>query len=122
MAESPDTVALLQARLAASRQRLTQDVGALADAVDVPSRVRREITSHPWKWALLAVAGGLVAARLAPLAIGLARSAASRKLLRSALAAAAPVAMRAGLNALAQRQVDFSPPPPGAVPPPSPHA
>ena len=59
-------------RLEQSRRQLGRDVGALAQSVDVPSRLRKSIAQHPLKLAAGATLAGLAGASLLrrPRAIG----------------------------------------------------
>lgn len=108
MAASPESINTLRRRLAESRAHLSHTTAGLGAALDVPARVRHTVAAHPWKWALLAVAGGVVAARALPLAAGLVRTAGSRRLVGTLLTTLGPVALRAGLNALATHRPDLA--------------
>jgi Protein of unknown function (DUF3618) len=124
MAASPESIADLQRQLAETRAHLTRTTSDLGASLDVPARVRQKVAAHPWKWALLAVAGGVVAAKTLPLALSLVRTAGSRRLVGTLLTAVGPVALRAGLNALATHRPDLAaflhrqPDPPPAEDPP----
>ena len=108
MAQSPESIESLRRQLAESRQQLARTSSGLTASLDVPARVRQTVTAHPVKWALLAVAGGLVAARLLPLATSVLRTAANRRLVGTLLATVGPVALRAGMNALASHRPDLA--------------
>jgi len=102
-----ESIARLRSQLAASRAQLSEAGSGLGESFDVPRRVRREVASHPLKWALVAVAGGVVAARVLPLALGLVRTAASRRLVGTLISTVGPLAWRAGVNALVARRPDL---------------
>ncbi|MFN0126503.1 MAG: hypothetical protein ACKV19_07460 [Verrucomicrobiales bacterium] len=108
MAEPPQSIADLQQQLAASRAEVRRATADLSTALDVPARVSRtlkqKVTAHPIAWALLAVAGGFVVVRTLPLAVGLLRAAGSRRLISTLMTTVGPIALRAGLNALAARE------------------
>lgn len=108
MAEPPESIADLQQQLAASRAEVRRATAELGTALNVPARVSRtlkqKITAHPLAWALLAVAGGFVVVRTLPLAVGLLRAAGSRRLIGTLVSTVGPVALRAGLSALAARE------------------
>jgi hypothetical protein len=108
MAASPETIDALRRQLAESRAQLAQSANDLTAAVDVPARVRQKVVAHPWTWALLAVAGGVVVAKTLPLAVSLVRTAGSRRLAGTLLTTLGPVALRAGLNALATHRPDLA--------------
>lgn len=108
MAASPETIAELRRQLAANRNHLTRTTAGLSASLDVPARVRRKVAAHPWTWALLAVVGGVVAAKAVPLALSLVRTAGSRRLAGTLLTTLGPVALRAGLNALASHRPDLA--------------
>jgi hypothetical protein len=99
---------MLRRQLAESRRHLARTSSGLGASLDVPARVRQTVAAHPVKWALLAVAGGVVAARLLPLATSVMRTAANRRLVGTLLATVGPVALRAGLNALATHRPDLA--------------
>jgi len=84
--------------------------------------VRQKVAAHPVKWAVLALAGGVVAARVLPLAMGLVRTAGSRRLVGTLFATVGPLALRAGVNALAARRPDLVESFLGSAPPPPPPA
>jgi hypothetical protein len=112
MASTPTAITELRRQLSASRAHLAQTSSGISESIgaslDVPARVRRHVVAHPVKWAVLALAGGVVAARLLPPVLGLVRSAASRRLVGTLLTTVAPVALRAGVNALASRRPDLA--------------
>ena len=108
MAASPETIAELRRQLADNRTDLTRTTSGLSASLDVPNRVRQKVAAHPWKWALLAVAGGVVVAKALPLALSLVRTAGSRRLAGTLLTTLGPVALRAGLNALATHRPDLA--------------
>lgn len=117
MAHSESDIPLLRARLAASRARLQEETHEAAESLDIPSRVRREVAAHPFKWAAAALLGGAVAARVvAPLAMKLVGRSSSQKLTRTLLTTLAPVAVRLGAQALSTKFPGLisavSPPPP----------
>jgi hypothetical protein len=112
MADSETEVALLRARLRNSRERLTDGVESVGEALDLPARVRQMIAADPWKWTAIALAGGLIAAHLLPVAFGITRKVAGRRLLRTLIGIAAPLAARAGLAALNARFANGGAPPP----------
>ena len=100
------------------------DIGA-GGVADVPGRVRQEVAAHPLKWAMVAIVGGVVASRVLPVALRLVQTAASRRLVGTVVATLAPLAVRAGVNALAARRPDLleafvgGAAPASAQPPPS---
>jgi len=94
--------------LAENRARVARTTSGLGAALDVPSRVRRTVSAHPIKWALLAAAGGVVIVRALPLIAGLVRSAGSRRLLGAVVGSVAPLALRVGLKALATHRPDLA--------------
>lgn len=108
MAASPESIIELQRELAETRAHFTRTSSDLGASLDVPARVRQKVAAHPWKWALLALAGGVVAAKTLPLAASLVRTAGSRRLVGTLLTALGPVALRAGLNALATHRPDLA--------------
>jgi len=126
MDASPESIAALRQQLAESRARLAQSKADMTASLDVPARVRQNIrqrvSSHPWKWALLAVAGGVLAARTLPLAVSLLRTAGSRRLVGALMGTVVPLALRAGLNAVASRRPDLAAFFHGDSDPPSPDA
>ncbi len=104
MAAAPEHMNALRRELAENRIALSEAATNLGASLDVPARVGRavkdKVAAHPLKWVLLAVAGGLVAARAVPLVVGLLRTAGSRRIVGTLLTTVAPVVVRAGLNAL----------------------
>jgi len=108
MAASPESITELRRQLADNRTQLTRTTTDLSASLDVPARVRQKVAAHPWKWALLAVAGGVVAAKTLPLALSVVRTAGSRRLAGTLLTTLGPVALRAGLNALATHRPDLA--------------
>ncbi len=108
MAASPESINELRRQLAESRAHLSRTGAGLGASLDVPARVRHTVAAHPWKWALLAVAGGVVAAKALPLAVRLVGTAGRRRLVGTLLTTLGPVAVRAGLNALATHRPDLA--------------
>ena len=108
MVEPPASIDAIRRQLAENRARVARATSGLGAALDVPTRVRRTVAAHPVKWALLAVAGGVVVARALPLVAGIARSAASRRVLGSVVGSLAPLALRVGLKALATHRPDLA--------------
>lgn len=121
MAPSQESINQLRYQLATSRAGLTRATSVLGASLDVPGRVRQEVAAHPLKWAMVAIVGGVVASRVLPVALRLVQTAASRRL----VATLAPLAVRAGVNALAARRPDLleafmgGAAPASAQPPPS---
>jgi hypothetical protein len=108
MAASPESINELRRQLAESRAHLRRTGAGLGASLDVPARVRHTVAAHPWKWALLAVAGGVIAAKALPIAVGLVGTAGRRRLVGTLLTTLGPVAVRAGLNALATHRPDLA--------------
>lgn len=108
MAEPPTPVDVIRRQLAENRARVARTTAGLGAALDVPSRLRRTVSAHPIKWALLAAVGGVVVVRAVPLIAGLVRSAGSRRLLGSVAGSLAPLALRVGLKALATHRPDLA--------------
>lgn len=125
MAPSQESINQLRYQLAASRAGLTRATSVLGASLDVPGRVRQEVAAHPLKWAMVAIVGGVVASRVLPVALRLVQTAASRRLVGTVVATLAPLAVRAGVNALAARRPDLleafmgGATPASAQPPPS---
>ena len=107
MAPSQESINQLRYQLATSRAGLTRATSALGASLDVPGRVRQEVATHPLKWAMVAIVGGVVASRALPVALRLVQTAASRRLVGTVVATLAPLAVRAGVNALAARRPDL---------------
>jgi hypothetical protein len=115
MADPASEIPVLRARLRSSRQRLSDGVESVGESLDLPARLRQKIAAEPWKWTAIALAGGLIAAHLLPVAFGITRMFAGRRLLRALIGTAAPIAAKAGLAALSARFTnggDAPPPPP----------
>jgi hypothetical protein len=112
MAASPETLEELRRKLTESRKHLTDTRAGLNAAVDVPARLRESVktrvAAHPILWAAVALAGGVAAVRLLPLVVGVVRTAGSRRLLGTALSTLGPLALRAGMNALATHRPDLA--------------
>jgi hypothetical protein len=125
MAPSQESINQLRYQLATSRAGLTRATSVLGASLDVPGRVRQEVAAHPLKWAMVAIVGGVVASRVLPVALRLVQTAASRRLVGTVVATLAPLAVRAGVNALAARRPDLleafmgGAAPASAQPPPS---
>jgi hypothetical protein len=107
MAPSQESINQLRYQLAASRAGLTRATSVLGASLDVPGRVRQEVATHPLKWAMVAIVGGVVASRVLPVALRLVQTAASRRLVGTVVATLAPLAVRAGVKALAARRPDL---------------
>jgi len=125
MADTRESIDNIRRQLAESRIDLAASTSDLGASLDVPARVRehlrQRVATHPWKWALLAIVGGVVVARTVPLAVALIRTAGSRKLVGALLGTVGPWALRTGLNTLAAHRPDiasFLHPDPEPPPPP----
>lgn len=104
MAQPEQNITLLKAKLAASRARLDEAAHHVTAPLDVPARVRREVSAHPLKWAAVALLGGAVAAKVVvPVALKVLGRSTSQKLTRTLLATLAPAAVRLGAQALSTR-------------------
>ena len=118
-------VFVLASLAASSLSTRAQAQPAPQSSLDVPGRVRQEVAAHPLKWAMVAIVGGVVASRVLPVALRLVQTAASRRLVGTVVATLAPLAVRAGVNALAARRPDLleafmgGAAPASAQPPPS---
>jgi hypothetical protein len=108
----PSEIIRLRAEAAAARAAIHHNGAALAHTLDVPTRVRQELTQHPLKWGAVALAGGLIAGKLLPVALKLVSRQASRQLTGTLLATVAPLALKAGVAALQARSLTPPPPPP----------
>jgi hypothetical protein len=99
MADRTTEIETLRARLRQSRQRVSDSVETVSDRLDLPARIRQEVTAHPWRWAAIALIGGAVASRLLPVVFGVSRKVIGSRALKSLVATAAPLAARAALSA-----------------------
>ncbi|MEZ0389402.1 MAG: hypothetical protein ACAI34_20150 [Verrucomicrobium sp.] len=78
-------------------------VDDLEHKLNLPSRAKEAIISHPLKYALIALAGGAVATRVLPLVFKLGRPTRSAKFMRTALQAIVPLAAPYVLQKIAER-------------------
>lgn len=98
----------LRRQLEASRWDLRCAVDDLEHSLNLPSRAREAIASHPMRYALYALAGGALASRVIPMVFRIARPTMSAKMLRTMLQAVVPLAAPYVLQRLSQ----MSPTPP----------
>lgn len=108
----PAELQKLRRQLEASRWDLRCAVDDLEHSLNLPSRAREAIATHPLRYAMYALAGGALASRVVPMVFRIARPTMSAKVLRTMLQAVIPLAAPYVL----QRLSELSPPPP---PPPS---
>jgi hypothetical protein len=56
----------LRTQLQASRWQLHDTIQHLEDRLNVPRRIKSQMAEHPFKWVILAVGAGVIAASVAP--------------------------------------------------------
>ncbi|WP_265596213.1 hypothetical protein [Verrucomicrobium sp. BvORR106] len=103
----------LRRQLEASRWDLRCAVDDLEHSLNLPSRAREAIASHPMRYALYALAGGALASRVIPMVFRMARPTMSAKMLRTMLQAVVPLAAPYVLQRLSQMAPTPSLPVPG---------
>ncbi|WP_009963633.1 hypothetical protein [Verrucomicrobium spinosum] len=110
----PAELQKLRRQLEASRWELRCAVDDLEHSLNLPSRAREAIASHPMRYALYALAGGALASRVIPMVFRMARPTMSAKMLRTMLQAVVPLAAPYVLQRLSQVSSTPSLPAPGA--------
>jgi hypothetical protein len=87
----------LRTQLQASRWLLHDTIQQLEDKLNVPRRIKSQLAEHPFKWVVVAVGAGVIAASLAPLILRAGGKVWARNLvtpvLRIAIVAALPKLM-----------------------------
>jgi hypothetical protein len=114
--DSRSPIPHLTDRLAASRSALHDSIEQIEDQLNVPKRIRQEVADHPLKWLALAAGVGYAGLRVVPLVLKLTRktwiSALLTPVVKTAAAAALPLAAETLSRALARREAPVPPPVP----------
>jgi len=93
MSSPSPTLNALRAEAAATRANLITNVQHVEDQLNVPKRIRNEVSEHPLKWAALGVGAGYVALKLLPTIFRLVRKPVGAALVQPLLASAATTAL-----------------------------
>lgn len=101
--QQPVELQKLRRQLEASRWDLRCAVDDLEHSLNLPSRAREAIATHPVRYALYALVGGALASRVLPLIFRLGRPSGGAKVLRTVLQAVVPLAAPYVLQKLAQQ-------------------
>lgn len=100
--QQPVELQKLRRQLEASRWDLRCAVDDLEHSLNLPSRAREAIATHPVRYALYAVVGGALVSRVLPLLFRLGRPSGGAKMLRTVVQAVVPLAAPYVLQKLAQ--------------------
>ena len=67
MASRESDIQELRTQLQASRWQMHDNLQRLEDQLNVPRRIKSEVTEHPVKWAAIALGAGIVVAKVVPI-------------------------------------------------------
>lgn len=95
----------LRAEAAATRANLVTHVQHVEDQLNVPQRIRNEVSGHPLKWAAITLGTGYVALKLLPTVFRLVRKPLGAAVMQPLLATAATSAWPLVADYLKQKLV-----------------